>query len=116
LDRTGPEVSERDQVVLGALGRNRDFQTFAFPKRMIPPVFSRYDPGMEYGPHVDNAVMSHASEPLRTDLAATIFLSDPASYESGELALDLTFGEQESSCRPSKRSCIPPPVCTGLRP
>jgi PKHD-type hydroxylase len=95
LDRTGPGVTDRDQLILGALGRNRDFQTFAFPKRVILPVFSRYEAGMEYGPHVDNAVMSHGSEPLRTDFAATIFLSDPGSYEGGELVLELPFGEQE---------------------
>ena len=54
VDRTGPGVTDRDQVILGALGHNRDFQTFALPKRMILPVFSRYEVGMEYGPHVDN--------------------------------------------------------------
>jgi PKHD-type hydroxylase len=95
VDRASPDVTDRDQVILGALGRNRDFQTFALPKRMILPVFSRYEVGMEYGPHVDNAVMSPGIEPMRTDLAATIFLSDPGSYEGGELVLELPFGEQE---------------------
>jgi PKHD-type hydroxylase len=95
VDRTGADVTERDQIVLAALRRNEDFQTFAFPRRTLLPFFSRYEPGMEYGPHIDNAIMGTAAEPVRSDLAATIFLSDPSSYEGGELVLELPFGEQE---------------------
>jgi PKHD-type hydroxylase len=95
VDRTGPDLTDRDRVIIAALGRSEAFQTFAFPKRMLLPAFSRYDPGMDYGPHVDSAVMGPGGEPLRTDLAATIFLSDPGSYEGGELVLELPFGEQE---------------------
>jgi PKHD-type hydroxylase len=95
VDRSGPDVTDRDQLILAALGRNEAFQTFAFPKRLMLPAFSRYEAGMEYGAHVDSAVMGHGDEALRSDLAATLFLSDPASYEGGELVLELPFGEQE---------------------
>ncbi len=95
VDRTSAEVTERDQIVLAALRRNEDFQTFAFPRRTLLPFFSRYEPGMEYGLHVDSAIMGSATEPVRSDLAATIFLSDPGSYEGGELVLELPIGEQE---------------------
>lgn len=46
-------------------------------------LFSRYTPGMSYGTHVDNAVMAGK----RTDLSFTLFLSDPRSYEGGELVM-----------------------------
>jgi PKHD-type hydroxylase len=95
VDRTGADVTDRDQIVLAALRRNEDFQTFAFPRRTLLPFFSRYEPGMEYGSHVDHAIMGSATEPVRSDLAATIFLSDPGSYEGGELVLELPIGEQE---------------------
>ena len=52
-------------------------------------MFSRYDPGMRYGTHVDDAIM-HG---MRADVAFTLFLSDPQSYDGGELVLDAAAGE-----------------------
>jgi PKHD-type hydroxylase len=52
-------------------------------------MFSRYDPGMRYGTHVDDAIM-HG---MRADAAFTLFLSDPQSYDGGELVLDTAAGE-----------------------
>lgn len=95
VERTGPGLSDLDQIVLSGLRRNEAFQAFAFPKRVLLPIFSRYEPGMEYGWHVDNAVMGTGTEALRSDLAITIFLSDPASYAGGELVLEMPLGEQE---------------------
>ena len=43
---------------------------------MHGPLFNRYDPGMTYGEHVDNAIMG-TSVSVRSDLAATLFLSPP---------------------------------------
>jgi PKHD-type hydroxylase len=52
-------------------------------------MFSRYDTGMRYGAHVDDAIM-HG---MRADVAFTLFLSDPQSYDGGELVLDTAAGE-----------------------
>jgi PKHD-type hydroxylase len=52
-------------------------------------MLSRYDPGMRYGTHVDDAIM-HG---MRADVAFTLFLSDPQSYDGGELVLDTAAGE-----------------------
>ena len=52
-------------------------------------MFSRYDPGMCYGAHVDDAIM-HG---MRADVAFTLFVSDPQSYDGGELVLDTAAGE-----------------------
>ncbi len=75
--------------------RNETFRFFAWPLRMNTPLISRYVPGMEYGSHLDNPIMFHRNnEPLRTDLSITVFLSDPESYDGGELSLETQFGEQ----------------------
>jgi PKHD-type hydroxylase len=93
--RSSPEPTDLDGIVLAALRRNALFQSFAFPKRMAPPIFSRYEPGMEYGSHVDAAITGTGLDTVRSDLAMTLFLSDPASYDGGELVLEMAVGQQE---------------------
>ena len=78
-------------LVSEALSANRYFAMAAMPKVMRPILFSRYLPGMGYGPHVDNAMMGEAPQ-TRVDLAFTVFLSDPESYEGGELEIDEPAG------------------------
>lgn len=60
------------------------------PKRIIGPLFSRYEPGHCYGTHVDDALMAG----VRTDVAFTLFLSPPESYDGGELIIESTAGEE----------------------
>jgi PKHD-type hydroxylase len=95
IERSDPELTDLDQIILAALRRNQVFQSFAFAKRIMLPLFNRYENGMEYGAHVDSAVMGKGAEQIRSDLSMTIFLSDPASYDGGELALEFPLGEQE---------------------
>jgi PKHD-type hydroxylase len=94
-ERATGEPNEADQIVLTALKRSQVLQTFAFARRIMLPLFNRYENGMEYGSHVDSAVMGAGGEQIRTDLSMTVFLSDPASYDGGELILETPFGEQE---------------------
>jgi len=96
IPRTGPELGEADRILIAALQENHDFQRFAFPRRLTFPMYSRYDPGMEYGAHVDDAMMSSRNgDPVRSDFALTIFLSAAASYEGGELVIETSMGEEE---------------------
>jgi PKHD-type hydroxylase len=96
VKRSGPELSDADRILISALQENRSFQDFAYPKRIMIPMFSRYDPGMEYGSHVDNGIMSSKNgSPVRTDIAVTIFLSPPASYDGGELVIESPMGQEE---------------------
>lgn len=83
----------RDEVG-GILERHALFRMAARPRRTTPVLFSRYEPGMEYGAHVDDAVMGSPDGPVRTDLSFTLFLSDPDDYDGGELVTDTTAGEQ----------------------
>jgi PKHD-type hydroxylase len=64
------------------------------PDRFGPMLFSRYTEGMDYGAHVDDALMGPAGGRLRSDISFTIFLSDPADYDGGELVTETTGGEQ----------------------
>jgi len=95
VERLGPELTDIDQIILAALRRSQALQSFAFAKRILLPLFNRYEIGMEYGAHVDAAVMGKGADQIRTDLSMTVFLSDPASYEGGELALQTPLGEEE---------------------
>ncbi len=73
--------------VLQALAGNRRFMSAALPLRIFPPLFSLYCDGMGFSDHVDNAIRRppHGGPPCRTDLSATLFLSDPDAYDGGEL-------------------------------
>jgi PKHD-type hydroxylase len=78
------------EIVDAALATSPIFNIAALPKRIYPPIVSKYSTGKYYGWHVDSPVMG--DPPMRTDLAMTIFLSDPASYEGGELILQTASG------------------------
>jgi PKHD-type hydroxylase len=82
------------EVVLEALGRNPLFMAAALPAKVWPPLFNRYAGGEQFGMHVDNAVRLKRGgvERLRSDLSATLFLSEPDSYEGGELIVEDTYG------------------------
>jgi PKHD-type hydroxylase len=82
-----------DEVIFDALRRNERFQASVLPLRILLPIVSRYTEGMEYGLHVDAAVMG-GEPPVRTDLAMTIFLSEPSTYDGGELVIQLPTGEK----------------------
>jgi PKHD-type hydroxylase len=83
-------------MILSALERNALFLSAVLPLRVFPPLFNRYDPGMVFGAHVDNAIRQVTGTPhrIRTDVSCTLFLSDPASYDGGELIVEDTYGEK----------------------
>jgi PKHD-type hydroxylase len=94
-DRETGQIAELERLISQAFFSNDLFQSFAFPKRLRSPIFSRYKPGMDYGAHVDGAIMHENGIPLRADLAATLFLSEPDTYDGGELVIQLPNGEEE---------------------
>jgi PKHD-type hydroxylase len=84
---------ELGETILGALGRNPRFVSAALPLRVFPPLFNRYDAGMAFDTHVDNAIRFSGPVRYRTDLSATLFLSDPGDYDGGELVVEDAYGE-----------------------
>jgi PKHD-type hydroxylase len=82
------------EAILSALGRNERFTSASLALRVFPPLFNRYDTGMDFGAHIDNAIrfVKGANIRVRTDLSATLFLTDPADYDGGELVIEDTYG------------------------
>ena len=81
-------------IIMRALERHPDFISAALPHHVYPPLFNRYEPGMSFGAHVDNAVrqIPGTHHRLRIDVSATLFLSPIDGYDGGELVIEDTFG------------------------
>lgn len=94
LPEDAPEAAEARALVLAGLARNGLFFTAALPQKVYPPLFNRYEPGMDFGSHIDNSVRTFAAtgQHVRTDVSATLFLSTPEEYEGGELVVEDTYG------------------------
>jgi len=88
-----PAARELGEMILGVLGRNPQFVSAALPLRVFPPLFNRYDEGMAFDNHVDNTIRFAGPVRFRTDLSATLFLTEPGDYDGGELIVEDTYGE-----------------------
>lgn len=118
LDRARcPELARIDRLLVDALCRFPEFNRAALPRRFAPPLYARYEPGMSYGAHVDAALLGVGTpDPMRADLAVTVFLSDPAEYEGGELALQTSLGEQEVKLAAGSAVVYPATTLHQVRP
>ncbi|WP_374294280.1 Fe2+-dependent dioxygenase [Sphingomonas sp.] len=96
LPEGSPAAREAGGMVLDALARSPLFIAAALPLKVFPPLFNRYAGGDAFGLHVDNAIRIQRGSDfrIRSDLSATLFLSDPDSYDGGELVIEEQFGEQ----------------------
>jgi PKHD-type hydroxylase len=85
---------ELGSLILAALSRHPLFLSSALPLRVFPPLFNRYRGGQSFGNHVDNAIrqVRVSGHRVRTDISATLFLSEPEDYDGGELVVDDTYG------------------------
>lgn len=90
-----PRTQALERFVREALERHPLFEITARPQRVSRLLFSRYEPGMAYGAHTDDALIGSGPGRVRTDLAFTLFLSESASYEGGALVVESALGEQE---------------------
>ncbi len=82
-------------LVLEGLHSCALFFSAALPKTIFPPLFNRYEgKANTFGNHIDNAVrtIAYTGQKVRTDLSVTLFLSDPDSYDGGELIIEDTYG------------------------
>jgi PKHD-type hydroxylase len=85
---------EGQRLVFAALERHPRFISAVLPNEIYPPMFNRYAEGMSFGAHVDGSLRNHphGGRKLRTDVSATLFLSDPTDYDGGELEVQDTYG------------------------
>lgn len=93
LPEGSPEHRQLGELVVRALNKNSLFFSAVLPHTIFPPLFNRYDAGMTFGTHVDNAIRrSSDGLRIRTDVSATLFLSEPDEYDGGELTIEDTYG------------------------
>lgn len=87
-----PRMKEPGAIIKQSMLGNQEVRAIVRPLRMTPPLFSRYEPGMAYGDHADQALLT-AGVLVRTDISCTVFLSAAEDYDGGELVVRL--GNQE---------------------
>ncbi|QDQ27785.1 Fe2+-dependent dioxygenase [Chitinimonas arctica] len=94
LPHDDPATEEIGQIIRRALQGNGLFFSAALPKEIIRPLFNRYEGGQDFGNHVDNAVRGVPGTEIRvrTDLSATLFLSEPEEYDGGDLVIEDSYG------------------------
>jgi PKHD-type hydroxylase len=101
LPEAAREMPKARDIVSKALARNPQFIARALPKTVFPPLFNRYSgTSNAFGNHIDNAVRTFApsARHVRTDLSATLFLSEPSMYDGGELIIEDGVGARAMKC------------------
>lgn len=98
LPEGSPAARELGDLVLAGLEKSPLFISAVLPQRVFPPLFNRYEQGMDFGSHVDNAIrpLLGSNQRIRTDVSATLFLSEPDSYDGGELVVEDTYGNHSA--------------------
>ncbi|MCB2074091.1 MAG: Fe2+-dependent dioxygenase [Novosphingobium sp.] len=96
LDRNDADATELGNIILRKLGHHPLFISASLAEKIWPPVFNCYQNGGHYGTHSDAALMRlpEAGMTIRSDLSATLFLSEPDDYDGGELLVEEQFGAQ----------------------
>jgi len=91
-----PEARETGDLITRALQANPMFVSAALPHTIFPPLFNRYEGGEAFDLHVDNAIRRFGPDGprIRSDLSATLFLSEPEDYDGGELVIETLYGPQ----------------------
>lgn len=93
-ERGTPSLQPLDRLVMDSLARHRLYRSAALPVHAASPMYARYAAGMGYGEHLDDPIMGAGGLVYRSDIAVTLFLSDPQDYDGGELVVRTAFGEQ----------------------
>jgi PKHD-type hydroxylase len=94
-----PEGLEVGRRITEALRANLLFVSAALPRTILPPLFNRYGAGHGFKDHIDNAVRLHpvTGAQIRTDLSATLFLTEPDEYDGGELVVEDRYGLHQAT-------------------
>lgn len=87
-----PATEQADHIIHQAMSNHVLFQAACLPYHIRHCLFARYRDSMEYGSHVDDAIMGQPA--MRADIAVTVFLNHAADYEGGELIIETSAGEQ----------------------
>ncbi|MBL4572417.1 MAG: Fe2+-dependent dioxygenase [Gammaproteobacteria bacterium] len=88
-----PQRDQFLQMISATLNSNSMLRAATLPRRMTQPLLNKYETGMSYGWHIDNPIMTAMGTPMRTDISCTIFLSNSADYQGGELVVRTASGD-----------------------
>lgn len=91
-DPADPSAQQASKIALGAFNRSESARNFVLPRQVALPQLVLYGAGMTYGTHIDAAFLQSGPQLLRSDVSCTMFISDPGSYQGGELMI--TFGTE----------------------
>lgn len=118
LPENHPHSLEMGEMILAALERNSLFVSAALPLKVFPPLFNLYEGGQSFGNHVDNAIRQIPNTPhrVRTDLSATLFLTNPEDYEGGELVIEDTYGVHSIKLKAGSLILYPATSLHNVRP
>lgn len=96
LGRQDALAVELGNIILRKLGNDPLFVSASLAEKIWPPIFNLYQDGGHYGTHSDAALMRlpEANMTIRSDLSATLFLSEPGEYDGGELVIEEHYGAQ----------------------
>lgn len=92
MDQGSQQADYLDNLLMQNLAAHADFRNAALPHQVSRPFFARYGKGMKYGLHIDDPIMGAEDGRFRTDIAVTVFISEPTDYEGGELEIQTSFG------------------------
>ena len=82
----GSAQQQLDELVIGRLYAHPDCQAL-LPYKIAHPYYARYETGMAYGDHTDEAIMGGDNR-YRSDIAVTIFLNGSSEYRGGALTVN----------------------------
>lgn len=78
------------KMLLDQLQKHPLLQGAALPSQFVNVMVNQYQQGMEYGLHLDDALMGN----VRTDISFTLGLTSIESFEGGELVIEDSTGER----------------------
>jgi PKHD-type hydroxylase len=98
-----------------------------FPRYRTNPIINRYDTGMFYAEHIDSPIQGGTTQVgrapgrfgqsfVRTDYSMTLFLSDPSTYEGGELCLRIAEELRTVKLRAGSAVCYATGIPHSVRP
>src|SRR5690606_24228660 len=98
LPEDSAAAREVSALIVQALNANPMFVSAALPHTIFPPPLNPYACGGEFGLHVDIAIRQRSGVGgdirIRSDLSATLSLSEPEDYDGGGLIVEEMYGAQ----------------------
>ena len=88
-----PAARELGEMILTRAGTQPDLRLRRPAAAGLSAAVQPLRQGMGFDTHVDNAIRFAGPVRFRTDLSATLFLTDPDDYDGGELIVEDAYGE-----------------------